>query len=300
MDSYVEILGRTGTWMTFCFGTVMFLLEYTIWSELRPEVTTKILGIPACIIWDIFWLIMAASCLQLSENMPGLLCFILIVIYMQRKHTSQIMWMRDSMVEEKYEQLKQLNQEAQIARHDWKNHLLAIHTMTKEKNYDELEKYLSQLTETVSTQQSIVVSGDSMIDAVLNQKTETAVGKNIRLNVNCDCMYGLKLAEKDIFIMLANLLDNAIEGAEKVDEDPWISINVVRNKNMLLIKISNSINKKPWKILDRFMTDKKDKKQHGFGMLSVERIIKRYEGQMDTSFDEKRFDVDVMIYDAFE
>ena len=48
------------------------------------------------------------------------------------------------------------------------------------------------------------------------------------------------------------------------------------------------------------MTDKRDKKQHGFGMLSVERIIKRYEGQMDTSFDEKRFDADVMIYDAFE
>lgn len=300
MDTYIGLLMKTGSWLELCFCGVILMLGYIFWDEFRPEVTSKIKGISSQILWDIFWIIMAANFILTSQALPIILCFVLIVVMMKRKRDHQIIEMRDVLTEQKYEQLKQLNQEAQIARHDWKNHLLAIHTMTKEKNYDELEKYLSQLTETVSTQQSIVVSGDSMIDAVLNQKTETAFGKNIRLNVNCDCMYGLKLAEKDIFIMLANLLDNAIEGAEKVDEDPWISINVVRNKNMLLIKISNSINKKPWKILNRFMTDKKDKKQHGFGMLSVERIIKRYEGQMDTSFDEKRFDVDVMIYDAFE
>ena len=31
-----------------------------------------------------------------------------------------------------------MNEEIQIARHDWKNHLLAIHSMTKEEKYDEL------------------------------------------------------------------------------------------------------------------------------------------------------------------
>lgn len=300
METYTEILTKTGTWVEICFYTVIFLLEYTFWDELRPDVTSKIKGIPAYIIWDIFWIFVAANFLMSNDDMPAILCLVLIVAFMQRKHDNQMIRMRDTLIEKKYEQLKQLNQEMQIARHDWKNHLLAIHSMAKEKSYDELENYISELTEIVSVQRALVVSGDSMIDAVLNQKLEAALEKNIRVEVKCDCMNGLKLAEKDSFILFANLLDNAIEAAEKVVEDSWININVIRNKNMLLIKINNSISKKPRKILDRFMTDKKDEKQHGFGMLSVERIVKRYEGEMDTDYDENSFDVSIMIYDAFE
>ena len=124
--------------------------------------------------------------------------------------------------------------------------------------------------------------------------------KNIQIKVQCDCLNGLKLAEKDSFILIANLLDNAIEAAEKVVDNPWIDIRIIRNKSMLLIRISNSISKKPRKLLERFMTDKKDVKQHGFGMLSVERIVKRYEGEMDTVYDDNRFEVSIMIYDAFK
>jgi len=300
MGAYAEILEKTGTLMESCFFTALFLLEYTIWDEFRPDVTSKIKGIPTYIIWDVFWLLLAARYLSLNKDLAAILCFILIVLFFQRKHTNQIIRMRDTLIEQKYEQLKQLNEEIQIARHDWKNHLLAIHSMMKEEKYDELEEYLSEITDMVSVQQALVVSGNSLLDAILNQKADKAMEKNIQIKVQCDCLNGLKLAEKDSFILIANLLDNAIEAAEKVVDNPWIDIRIIRNKSMLLIRISNSISKKPRKLLERFMTDKKDVKQHGFGMLSVERIVKRYEGEMDTVYDDNRFEVSIMIYDAFK
>lgn len=300
MDTYIGLLMKTGSWLELCFCGVILLLGYVFWDEFRPEVTSKIKGISSQVLWDIFWLIIAANFILTSQAMPIILCFVLIVAMMRRKRDHQIMNMRDTLTEQKYEQLKQLNQEMKILRHDWKNHLLAMRSLAEEKQYDKLEEYLEDITDMASVQQTMIVSGHSMVDAVLNQKAELAIVKNIQIDMKSDCMEGLKLVEKDIYIMLANLLDNALEASEKVADHPWINVNIIRNKNMLFIKSSNAIKKKPGKLFERFLTDKIDKKQHGFGMLSVERIVKKYDGEFDTFYNDSRFEVSIVIYDAFE
>lgn len=300
MDTYIGLLMKTGSWLELCFCGVILLLGYVFWDEFRPEVTSKIKGISSQVLWDVFWIIIAANFILTSQALPIILCFVLIVVMMKRKRDHQIVEMRDVLTEQKYEQLKYLNQEMQILRHDWKNHLMAMRFLANDKQYDKLEEYLYDITDMASMRQAMVVSGHSMIDAVINQKTELATEKNIQIDMKSDCMQGLKLAEKDIFIMLANLLDNAIEASEKVEDNPWINVNIIRNKNMLFIKISNAISKKPGKIFERFMTDKTDKKQHGFGLLSVERIVKKYDGEFDTFYNDNRFEVSIVIYDAFE
>lgn len=300
MDTYIGLLMKTGSWLELCFCGVILLLGYVFWDEFRPEVTSKIKGISSQVLWDIFWLIIAANFILTSQAMPILLCFVLIVVMMRRKRDHQIMNMRDILTEQKYEQLKQLNQEMKILRHDWKNHLLAMRSLAEEKQYDKLEEYLENITDMPSVQQTMIVSGHSMVDAVLNQKAELAIEKNIQIDMKSDCMQGLKLVEKDIYIMLANLLDNALEASEKVAAHPWINVNIIRNKNMLFIKISNAIKKKPGKIMGRFVTDKSDKKQHGFGILSVERIVKKYDGEFDLFCNDSSFEASIVIYDAFE
>lgn len=300
MDTYIGVLVKTRAWMEFCFCGVILLLGYLFWNEFRPEVTSKIKGISSQILWDIFWIIIAANFILTSQAMPVILCFVLIVVMMRRKRNQQMIEMRDNLTEQKYEQLKYLNQEMQILRHDWKNHLLAMKSLVEEKEYEKLEDYLADMTEMASMRRTMVVSGHSMMDAVLNYKAEQAMTKNISIDMKSDWMQGLKLAEKDIFIMLANLLDNALEASEKVTDSPWINVNITRTKNMLFIKISNSISKRPGKMFERFVTDKVDTKQHGFGILSVERIVKRYDGEFETFYNENRFEASIAVYDAFD
>ncbi|HBB28497.1 MAG TPA: ATP-binding protein, partial [Clostridiales bacterium] len=47
---------------------------------------------------------------------------------------------------------------------------------------------------------------------------------------------------------------------------------------------------------DIFITTKKDENNHGFGLNSVQNAIKKYNGLLDITYDEKLFLVNILLY----
>lgn len=297
MNNRPEILINIFMWIYVVGG---FMIRFIFWKELRPDVDSKIKGIPLYIIWDALWLFVAINSLLISHDTAFIGGLLLVLYTMRGTQKMQTVEVKNQLVSDEYNRLNEMNLEIQYLRHDWKNHLLAMNSMMDNQQYDDLKMYLGDLQKDITVDHTNMVSGNSMVDAILRQKTEVAKEKQIDVQVNCDYMEGIKVSEKDICIILANLYDNSIEAAGYVKENPWIRINIARNGDMLMVKFSNNYVKKPRKVLDKFMSGKKDTDLHGYGLLSVRNTLKKYSGDLDTEYDGEKFVATVTIYDGFE
>ena len=96
--------------------------------------------------------------------------------------------------------------------------------------------------------------------------------------------------------MLGNLLDNAIEAAEKcVLSKRKIFLRLCNPNEMFLLCLQNSSTRRPIIIEDRFVTSKEDKHAHGLGVESAKRIVEKYNGNISFQYDDEHFEVDILI-----
>ena len=106
----------------------------------------------------------------------------------------------------------------------------------------------------------------------------------------------------DICLILGNLLENAVEAAEKVEGKKYIKIQMKYDKNNLLLFVMNNYKGQLVKIKDkRLKSTKSDAGNHGVGLPSVYRAVHKYHGTVvvDDSVSE-RFLIRVVLYGGQE
>lgn len=104
------------------------------------------------------------------------------------------------------------------------------------------------------------------------------------------------MEDSDCIMLMGNLLDNAIEAADKCEDGRKNIYCVVRNVNdMLIIKVKNSSISAPIVRKGRFLTNKKEKEKHGWGIESVKRIVEKYDGEIDFQYGSTYFETVVII-----
>ncbi len=102
----------------------------------------------------------------------------------------------------------------------------------------------------------------------------------------------------DICLILGNLLENAVEAAEKAKKKKYIKIQMKYDRGNLLIFLMNSYQGRLIKMKDkRLKSTKSDAGNHGVGLPSVYRAVAKYNGTVtvDDSIPE-RFLVRVVLY----
>lgn len=93
-----------------------------------------------------------------------------------------------------------------------------------------------------------------------------------------------KLTEKiplemfDITTLMGNILQNAVEAAVKADV-PKIRVEFIEHKKEIFIVVSNSVAERINAKKDFFMTSKKDKENHGFGLKNIVSTVEEYHGE---------------------
>lgn len=96
--------------------------------------------------------------------------------------------------------------------------------------------------------------------------------------------------------ILGNLMDNAITAAAK-SNDKKISLETTLRNGYSVIIISNSCDSAHMIQGGQLVTSKDDKKLHGFGLKSVAKTLKRYNGDYSWEYNElyHEFIITVMI-----
>lgn len=289
----------------FIMSCFEVLIAYEFWSLLRPEVDHKVKGIRIRRIYDGLWIGYMGVYLGLRDILgSGVEWAVVVLVIMIKLVRMQARIDRDGtrnkMIGENYQEIYQMYTEMQCIRHDMKNHVLSIEAMLDDGQYEKARGYLEEISEDVKVSEGVVVSGNGMIDAILNTKTKLAAVENIQVDISCDLIAETKILEKDMCTILANLYDNAIEACRRVADDAWIEIKIARNKGMLILKFRNKFSGKLKKVGKRFLSEKKEKNQHGFGLESVRKTVEKYDGNLEVFGEEQIFTACVTFYDAFE
>lgn len=189
--------------------------------------------------------------------------------------------------------LEQNNKDLRIFTHDIKNHLEQISNLS---DNPEISKYISNLHGTITQYSNIAVSGNKTLDIIISKYNTLCANKEITITVNVKTANLSDIDDADLSTILNNALDNAVEAAEQ-SISKQIYVDIYSRQGFEIIKIQNSCDISPSTLNKRLLTNKKEKQLHGFGVESIMRTVKQYDGVFDWSYDteSKIFELTVAI-----
>lgn len=183
-------------------------------------------------------------------------------------------------------------------RHDMKQHFSSVLNMLEKQNYQTAEEYLKKLVEDNTDHSQICRTENPVVDAIVNAKYSFMKTLGIQCTADIHIPMQLPFEMADMSVLLGNVLDNAIEANNDSVAKKYIKIYMAYDKNILIITVINSydgtlIRDKTGKILTR----KDDQNAHGFGLVSIERIVQKYHGSMVIEETAEEFKIKLIMVD---
>lgn len=177
--------------------------------------------------------------------------------------------------------------------HDLKHQISVLRNMDEK----ERDKSLGEVEKAIMIYGNIAKTGNETLDIVLTEKSFLCESYNIRFTYMIDGESLSFMAPYDISSLFGNAIDNAIESVMKEEEREKriIKLNASLKRMYLTIHIENFCNEKV-----RFndgipVTNKSDKKNHGFGVKSMNYVVKKYGGTMTMRQDGCLVSLDILL-----
>lgn len=178
-----------------------------------------------------------------------------------------------------YEEIREIYLNMRSWRHDYHNHLQVMKAQLAMGQTAEMGRYLDDLEKNLDSVDTYVKSGNLMADAILNSKLSMAKEKNIRVNCKAVLPARISVEDVDLCVLLGNLLDNALEACDELEEQcRFLRIYMAVKGAQLYISIQNSA-KEDLDFNERNYITKK-RGNHGLGMKRVKALTDKYEGYL--------------------
>ncbi|NLU53380.1 MAG: GHKL domain-containing protein [Clostridiaceae bacterium] len=181
--------------------------------------------------------------------------------------------------------------------HDFKNHLNCIYNLYLYNKNEELGNYIQNLINVTNTEK-VIDTGNLVIDALLNDKYSIAKKIGIEFKKELNLPANLKVDPTDICAILGNSLDNAIEGCKRIKNSAMrreIALSMTYLDSYLVIVVTNTIDQMPIKEGKFFRSSKPSPELHGLGMHSIERTVKKYDGNMVVKCEQGQFKLEIVM-----
>lgn len=119
------------------------------------------------------------------------------------------------------EEVQNMYRQTRGWRHDYHNHIQTMKAHLAMGRLKELEAYLNELDQDLTTVDTVIKTGNVMVDAILNSKISVAASKGIAVEAKAVVPEKLDtaLSEVDVCLIVGNLMDNAIEACMKIRQE---------------------------------------------------------------------------------
>lgn len=200
---------------------------------------------------------------------------------------------------EKYEKQIYEERKMQVDRitrtnHDIKGHLMYIAYNIEKQYYDNALKYIDNVCGHIDLDKNYVNLSNETLNFVINLKTELAKQKGIDIVIQLEDIPHCVMEEFDVCILLNNMLDNALEAVEAL-EDKRIKVEIYNFSGYQVYSVKNKIKDSVLSANKNLESSKKDKKNHGYGIKQIYNITDKYQGCIDIYEKEDFFCVNVLV-----
>lgn len=175
--------------------------------------------------------------------------------------------------------------------HDFQNQLSVICGMAEREAPDsELLAFVHTVLKNSTSQSLVVKTGRLAADVLLSQKYHLARSKGISFSLQLDDLTHFGLKDEHLVVVLANLIDNAIEACEKIDNGKskkmMLVMKVEEESSFLYIENTTAF---PVKILDnQVVLPAKQSAEHGYGLKNATAILNSYKAVFAIVYKEEQ------------
>lgn len=200
-------------------------------------------------------------------------------------------------LQRQYEQYRLAQNNMEFIRreiHDLKHYMLAIRS---EKNPEKQQQYLLEMENAVLMQESLIDTGNHVLDVVVTTKSVYCTQRNISFSCMADGKLINFMHVKDICSIFGNALDNAIECIEQISDldKRVISMSMYKKKQLLMIQFENYCENNLVLNNNLPLTTKTNKLYHGFGLKSIQHAAQKYGGNITINTKNNWFTLQVLI-----
>lgn len=208
---------------------------------------------------------------------------------------------RDQMIMERL--LRQEQEQHEISRatidvinrkcHDLRHQIAALRHMGEE----EKERSIRQLEKAVMIYDSFPKSGNPDLDIVLAEKSLLAEQQHVSVRCIVDGSKLTFLDLEDMYSLMGNALDNAIEATSKEENEAKriVTLYAAAKGNLYSIHLENPCARQPLFMDDLPVTSKPDTDYHGFGMRSMRYLCEKYGGALTAGWEDGIFSLDMLF-----
>lgn len=203
---------------------------------------------------------------------------------------------QNDLVTRYYDEVEIMYRKMRSWRHDYHNHIQVLKANLSLGQYAQAQEYLDRLHEDLTTVDTVLKTGNVMVDAILNSKLSLIREKKIAVDATAIVPGDIGISGIDLSVLIGNLLDNAMEACMQVPEEQerFIRIYIDIVKKQLYISVTNSMIGKARKSNSgHFLSAKTG--SHGFGLLRIDSIVAKYHGYLNRQTEEGVFATEVML-----
>ncbi|WP_373214534.1 ATP-binding protein [Ruminococcus sp. 5_1_39BFAA] len=210
----------------------------------------------------------------------------------RRLNQNQSMWeQRQLQYELSKENIDLINRKC----HDMKHQIAAL--AQAEKTSSSRQTFVRDVQNMIEVYDSDASTGNEALDTILMEK-----GLYCRLHdIEWTCVADGKLLSfmdvVDLYTIMGNVLDNAVEGVEKCVHGEWktIGVRIWQRGLFAVIQVENTYAEQIEFVNGLPKTSKEDKGSHGFGVRSIKAMAEKYGGSIHIKAEDGIFTLTILI-----
>ena len=219
---------------------------------------------------------------------------IITALLVKRQQEKRMGEFQDKILKKQREEVQNIYQTMRGWRHDYHNHMQTIKAYLEMGSVEDTLSYLDHLEEDLDSIDIAIRTGNVSVDAILSSKLSIASQRNIAVNYKAVVPKELQVSDVHLCAILGNLLDNAIEACEKVEEEKrFIRVYIGVFKEQLYLSVTNATCATRRRKLQELISEKKG--EHGLGLKRIDKIAQIYGGFVNRKNEPGVFATEVLL-----
>lgn len=194
------------------------------------------------------------------------------------------LYIKSKLENQHLQHIEKVSREYRDFMHDIKKYLRTAAELIANGSGSEALEVFNELDIKIMENRYISYCGNKILDAILAERKFKAdeLGIEYKVDVQQEVPVDF-MANIDLISIVGNMIDNALEAAVKVCGERYVAVYMFtgNEKHFLILEVKNNFAEAPVISADGFLTSKKNKREHGIGIHTVEKIVKKYNGKLE-------------------